>query len=75
MRIRTKPVHEALTRLLDDLGKADLTGLGPRLSGDGISSTREAWIDTLRSAQRDLEAWCPDPDGPDQFTIDVPPKS
>jgi len=72
LRINTKEVRDALTRLLGELDKADLRGLQARVKR---TEKVDNWLETLRRAERGLKEWCPNPDpGPDQFTIDVPPK-
>lgn len=76
LQIKTKEVRLALRRLLAELDKADLTGLGDRVRKGGLAKTELAWLETLRRAESEINEWCPNLEaGPNQFTIDVPPKS
>ncbi len=71
MHIRTRPAHEALTKLISELDKADLSGLRKRVPNADTSQTAQAWVNTLRKASLEIEEWCPS----NVFTIDAPPKS
>jgi len=73
LRIQTREVREGLRRLLGELDNADLSGLGGRVRS---TKTAAAWLEALRTAERELGEWCPNLEaGPNQFTIDVPPKA
>ena len=73
LRIQTRDVRESLKRLLDELKGADLKALERSVPG-GEKRSWEEWVGGLRKAERELKEWCSHPDGPDQFTIEVPPK-
>jgi len=76
LRIQTKEVREGLRRLLEELDNADLSGLGGRVRKNGSTKTVAAWLEALRTAERELGEWCPNLEaGSNQFTIDVPPKA
>jgi hypothetical protein len=67
MKIRSGPTGRAMQRLVDQLDRADLTGLAKQVPG-GKKRTARAWMETLKRATRELPGWCK------SFSIDVPPK-
>jgi len=76
LHIQTKEVREGLRRLLGELDNADLSGLAARVRMEGSTKTAAAWVEALRTAERELAEWCPNlKEGSLQFTIDVPPKA
>lgn len=75
LRIKTRGVRVALTRLVTQLDRADLSGLKERVSGKGKAKTAREWVRMLRDAAAEIPEWCPNPRGDNQFSIDVPPSS
>lgn len=76
LRIDTKDVRQALRRLIDELDKADLSSLAGRVRMKGKTRNVDAWVETLKTAESELAEWCPNLEaGPNQFTIDVAPKT
>jgi hypothetical protein len=75
-RIALKPVHDALGTLIRDL-RANQGALGRATKNarmGGTTKNVDQWIGILEAAEREIEEWCPSPNGDPPFSIDVPPQ-